>query len=131
MRPVWLIEANVEGLPTEPLQAEVRRHGMACHVVKHLPSLAAPKDIAGAESLPLDACVIFRGTLTLMRHIRAARRWRPGGWCTFPNLACSTYYAYFGPFLLNRDYALLPVAEAVRLADRLFARYGRDRKSVV
>src|SRR5262245_46703842 len=103
MRPVWLIEANVEGLSSEPLQTEVRRQGMICHVVKHLP-LAMPKDVAGAESLPMDACVIFRGSLPLMRHIQANRRWRPGGWCTFENLACSTYYAHFGPYLLNRDY---------------------------
>jgi hypothetical protein len=68
--------------------------------------------------------VVFRGTLTLVRHVQATRRWRPGGWCDFPNLACSAYYAHFGPFLLNRDYAFLPLAEAVRLADDLFARYA-------
>jgi hypothetical protein len=79
MRPTWLIEANVEGLPSEALQAEVRRQGMTCHVVKHLPALSPPKDIAGAESVPLDACVVFRGTLSLMRHIQTSRRWRPGG----------------------------------------------------
>jgi hypothetical protein len=126
MKPTWLIEANVDGLPVEYLQAEVRRQGMACHVVKYLPSLSAPKDIAGSESLPMDACVVFRGTLNLLRHIHASRRWRPGAWCNFPNLACSAYYAHFGPFLLNRDYAFLPIAEAVRLADDLFARYATD-----
>src|SRR5262245_53407673 len=124
MRPTWLIEANVAGLPSEPLQAEVRRQGMSCHVVKYLPSLAAPKGIAGSESLPMDACVVFRGTLTLMQHIEASRRWRPGGWWAFQNFACSTYYAHFGSFLLNREYTLLPIAEAVRLADHLFARYA-------
>jgi hypothetical protein len=124
MRPTWLIEANLEGLPSDPLQAEVRRQGMQCHVVKYLSSLATPNDLAGCESLPIDACVIFRGTLALMRHIQASRRWRPGGWCMFQNLACSTYYAHFGPFLLNREYTLLPIAEAVRLADNLFARYA-------
>jgi hypothetical protein len=123
MRPTWLIEANVEGLPTESNQAEIRRQGMKCHIVKQLP-LPAPKDIAGSESLPMDCCVIFLGTLTLMRHIHASRRWRPGGWCHFEDLACSTYYAHFGPFLLNREYALLPIAEAVRLADNLFKRYA-------
>jgi hypothetical protein len=97
---------------------------MKCRVVKYLPALAPPKDIAGSESLPVDACVIFRGTLPLMRHIHASRRWRPGGWCSLQNLACSTYYAHFGPFLLNREYTLLPIAEAVRLADNLFVRYA-------
>jgi hypothetical protein len=52
MRPTWLIEANVEGLPSEALQAEVRRQGMVCHVVKYLAALPPPKDIAGGESVP-------------------------------------------------------------------------------
>jgi hypothetical protein len=126
MRPTWLIEANVEGLPSEQLGAEVRRQGMVVHVVKFLPNLPIPKDIAGSESLALDACVVFRGTLGLMRHIQTTRRWKPGGWCTFPNLACSRYYAYFGPFLLNREYTFLPSAEALRLRESLFARYARE-----
>jgi hypothetical protein len=124
MRPTWIIEANVDGLPSEPLQAEVCRQGMNCRVVKYLPSLAPPNDVAGSESLPMDACVIFRGTVSLLRHIEASRRWKPGGWCVFRNLACSTYYAHFGPFLLNREYTFLPIAEAFRLADSLFARYA-------
>jgi hypothetical protein len=128
MRPVWLIEANVDGLPTEPLQAEIRRQGMTARVVKYLPILPVPKEIGGGESLPLDACVIFRGTLPLMRCIQAARRWQPGGWCNFRNLACSTYYAYFGPYLLNREYSLLPCAEALRLTDRLFKRHAIDAR---
>lgn len=126
MRPVWLIEANVDGLPSDVLVAEVRRQGMTAQVVKHLPMLPPPKDIAGSEAVPSDACVIFRGTLRLMRHIDLTRRWRPGAWCAFANLACSVYYAHFGPFLLNREYALLPCADALRLCDSLFRRYGRD-----
>jgi hypothetical protein len=61
MRPIWLIEANVEGLPSEPLLAEIRRQGMLGHVVKALPGLPAPKDSAGSESVPMDACTVFRG----------------------------------------------------------------------
>jgi len=125
-RPTWLIEANVDGLPTEPLQNEIRRRGLTAHIVKHLPSMTAPRNIAGCETLPIDACVVFRGSLRLMRCIQETRRWRPAGWCAFQNLACSTYYAYFGDFLLNREYALMPVGDAVRLADSLFARYGKN-----
>jgi hypothetical protein len=50
-----------------------RRRGMSCHVVNLLPSLPL-KDVAGAESVPLGASTIFRGTLPLMRHLRATRR---------------------------------------------------------
>jgi hypothetical protein len=125
MRPIWVLEANVEGLPTGPLAAEITRRGLDCRIVKWIPS-PYPKDLAGAEDVPHDACVIFRGTLTLMRHLEGTRRWRPAGWCEFDRLACSTYYAHFGSFMLNREYALLPYAETVRLSESLFARYGRD-----
>src|SRR5687768_15597501 len=104
MQPTWLLEANVEGLPSEALQAEIRRQGLSVHVVKPFLHARFPGDILGAEHLPRDACVLFTGTLTLMQHIRATRRWVPGGWCSFENLVCSVYYAHFGEFLLNRNY---------------------------
>ena len=124
MPPTRLVEANVEGLDSAELLTEVRRQGMTGHVVKLIPGLGRPKDIAGGESLAMDACVVFRGTIPLMRHIDATRRWKPGGWCAFANLSCSAYYTHFGPFLLNREYMLLSVAEAMRLADGLFARHA-------
>ena len=102
MRPTWLLEASVPGLPSEPLQAEIRRQGMHVCVVKHFPGSQRPRDILGSEHLAYDAFVLFMGTITLLSHIRA--NWLPGGWCSFRCLACSTYYAYFGPYLLNREY---------------------------
>jgi hypothetical protein len=71
-------------------------------VVKHFPGSQRPRDILGSEHLAYDAFVLFMGTITLLSHIRA--NWLPGGWCSFRCLACSTYYAYFGPYLLNREY---------------------------
>lgn len=126
MKPTWLIEANIEGLPSEALQSEIRRQGMDVYVVKPFLHASKPGDILGAESIPIDALVVFTGTLTLMRYIQQTRRWRPGGWCTFDNLACSTYYAHFGPYLLNRNYAFLPIVEAIRRQDDLFASYGHN-----
>lgn len=131
MKPTWLIEANVEGLPSEALQSEIRRQGLDVRVVKPFLHAPRPRDILGAEHLALDAVVVFTGTLTLMRYIQQARRWRPGGWCHFDNLACSTYYAHFGPYLLNRNYSLLPVAEAIRCQDQLFTHFGREESVFV
>jgi hypothetical protein len=125
MRPTWLIEADIEGLPSAALQTEIQRQGMAIHVVKPFFHSKLPRDILGAESIPLDSCILFKGTSSLLRHIRRTRRWVPGGWCNFENLACSKYYACFGNFLLNRNYAILPVAEAQRLEDRLCAQLAR------
>ena len=125
MRPIWLLEANVDGLPAQRLEAEIKKQGMSCQFVKHFPGSSPPRDILGSESVPREACVLFMGTLPLMRHLRENRHWRPGGWCSFEQLSCSSYYAFFGEHLLNRHYALLPTAEAARLEERLFANYGR------
>lgn len=125
-KPIWLIEANVEGLPSEALQSEIRRQGMEVRIVKPFLHAPRPRDILGAEQLPLDALAVFTGSLTLMRYIQQNRRWRPGGWCSFDNLACSIYYAYFGSHMLNRNYTFLPIAEALRRHDRLFSTFGRQ-----
>ncbi|MEM7475617.1 MAG: ATP-grasp domain-containing protein [Planctomycetota bacterium] len=131
MKPTWLIEANVQGLPSEALQTEIRKQGMDVCVVKPFLHAAEPGDILGAESVAHEAVVVFTGTLNLMRYIQSYRRWKPGGWCTFENLACSKYYAYFGQHMLNRDYALLPIVEALRCEDRVFANYGRNDRVFV
>jgi hypothetical protein len=126
MKPTWLIEANVEGLPSQALQAAIGRQGMSACVVKPFLHAKFPGDILGAEKIPLDASVVFTGTLTLMQYIQRYRRWVPGGWCTFKNLACSTYYAHFGRFLLNRNYTMLPIVEAIRQQDRICSSLGRN-----
>jgi hypothetical protein len=126
MQPIWLIEANVAGLPSEALQEVIRRQGMTAYVVKPFLHAKYPGDILGAESVPRDACVLLTGTLTLMEYVQRQRRWTPGGWCNFANLACSIYYAYFGPHLLNRNYTLLPIVEAIRQRQRLFSTFGCD-----
>ncbi len=131
MDPTWVIEADVPGIDSAGLQAEVRRQGMAAQVVKHRADAPAPRDILGGESIALDACVVSLCTLPLMRHVQLHRRWTPGGWCAFDRLRCSIYYAYFGSHMLNRSYALLPGVEAIRQADRLFEVYGRGGKVFV
>ncbi|MEZ6185455.1 MAG: ATP-grasp domain-containing protein [Planctomycetota bacterium] len=126
MNPLWLIEANVYGVDSQSLQAEIQRQGMTARVVKPNLSAQAPRDLLGAEDVPLDGCVLFLGTLPVMEHLQRTRRWRPGGWCSFEALACSSYYPPFGAFLLNQNYCLLPCSEAVRHAVRLGQQFGRD-----
>jgi len=124
MRPIWLIDADCEGTNSVQLQAVIRNHGFDCRAVKFFPGNRFPDDIAGAEDIPLDARVVFFGGPALMAHIKNHRRWNPGGWCSFENFSCHVYYSYFGRYLLNADYSLLPASEAVRQADLLFETYS-------
>ena len=50
----------------------------------------------------------------------------PGAWCDPANLDCSCYFAHFGRYLLNQNYAILPGVEAVRQRDWLYEVLGRD-----
>ena len=74
----------------------------------------------------MDANVVCFGGPALLHHIQNNRRWTPGGWCTFDNFSCDVYYAYFGKFLLNTRYTLLPASEAWRQSDFLFKEFASD-----
>src|SRR4051794_894713 len=119
MRPSWLIEAGVYGAEAEPLVAEIRRQGMPVEVVPHR-ALRDPALSVGGTPLADGDCVIGYGTFPFARQIQLHRRWRPGAWCDPANLDCCCYYAYFGKYLLNRNYTILPGPEAIRQRDWLF-----------
>jgi hypothetical protein len=126
MRPTWLIEAGVYGSEADPLLAEVRRQGMAAAVVP-FPALQKEKLlVAGGRSLADGDCVLGYGTFPFARQIQLHRRWVPGAWCDPAHLDCSCYFAHFGRFLLNQNYAILPGVEAVRQRAWLYEVFGRD-----
>jgi hypothetical protein len=126
MTPIWLIEAGVYGEEAEPLLAEVRRQGMAAAVAPHQALTRGPLPTVGDRALADGDCVIGYGTFPFARQIQLHHRWRPGAWCNPANLDCAHYFAHFGRFLLNQNYAILPGVEAIRQRDWLFSVFGRD-----
>src|SRR5262249_46198079 len=98
---------------------------MAAEVVPFQALQKGRKVVAGGRPLAEDECVLGYGTLPFAREIQLHRRWAPGAWCDPANLDCTTYLAHFGKFLLNRQYALLPGVEAIRLRDWLFEVFGK------
>ena len=125
MQPIWIIEAGVFGQNAERLRAEVERQGMECWSVRQY--ALADDSMASLRGEPLtpDDCVICYSTFPFAQDARA-REWTPGAWCSFDNLACSTYYAYFGRYLLNQQYTLLPGVEALRQREFLYQTFGRS-----
>jgi hypothetical protein len=72
--------------------------------------------------------VIGYGTFPFARQIQLHHHWSPGSWCNPETLDCQTYFAYFGKYLLNEHYAIMPGVEAVRQCDWLFTVFGaRER----
>jgi len=72
----------------------------------------------------LDQPVIFRGSLNLSSQISRNIPWIPGTYCNRDNFNCSTYYAYWGKYLLNSNYTMMTSSELIRrwYSDRLFVR---------
>ena len=122
----WLIDADQSWERSADFQTLIRSRGYECRPVKFFPQTKSPGDIAGAEDLAIDARAVYFGGPALMDYIQTNRRWKPGGWCTFANFRCETYYCYFGRYLLNENYVLLPAAEAVRRSSRLFDELAVD-----
>jgi hypothetical protein len=126
MRPVWLIEAGVYGAEADPLLAEIRRQGMHAEIVPFKALRQGQRLTVGSQPLPDGACVIGYGTFPFARQIQLHHRWVPGAWANPENLDCATYFGYFGKFLLNQRYALLPGLEAIQEQSWLFEVFGSD-----
>jgi hypothetical protein len=126
MQLVWLIEAGIYGADADLLLEAIRRHGMDAAVVP-FPVLQKEKDlIVAGRPLTDGACVLVYGTFPFARQTQLHRRWKPGAWCNAANLDCTTYFAYFGQYLLNQNYVIMPGVEAIRQRDWLYAVFGRD-----
>jgi hypothetical protein len=130
MRPTWLIEAGVYGAEADPLLAEIRRQGMTAEVVPFRTLLKEKDIIVGGRPLADGDCVISYGTFPFARQIQLHRSWAPGAWCDPANLDCSCYFAHFGRFLLNQNYAIMPGVEAIRQRDWLYEVFGKASDEV-
>jgi hypothetical protein len=126
MPPAWLIEAGVYGAEAEPLLAEIRRQGMAAEALSFQTLRRERTLTVGGRPLGAGDCVVAYGTFPYAREIQLHRRWVPGAWCDPDNLDCSCYFAHFGKFLLNQNYAILPGVEAIRQRDWLFEVFGKE-----
>ena len=52
-------------------------------------------------------CVFTWGSINLVWQVQKHTKWVPGTFCTFDNFKCSTYYNYFGKYLLNEEYLFI------------------------
>src|SRR5262245_48550889 len=126
MRPVWLIEAGVYGDEATPLLTEIRRQGMTVDCIDHRALKKGSVIAVSGQPLAAGACVIGYGTFPFAMQIQKHHDWQPGAWCTAEKLDCAVYFAYFGKFLLNQHYAIMPGVEAIRQRDWLFSVFGQS-----
>lgn len=126
MRPTWLIEAGVYGDEAIPLLDAIRRQGLVGDFVPHQALKKGAVPIIGMQPLSAGACVIGYGTFPFARQLQLHHPWVPGAWCSVENLDCIVYFAYFGKFLLNQQYVIMPGVEAIRQLDWLYSILGKN-----
>lgn len=124
----WLIDADMFDGYRDQLVAAIRDQGHAARLI-HAPSPPYRWDDVGCsyrETFPKDACVISHGDIELVTRIQKEGRWTPGAFCTIENFGYSTYACWFGKYLLNSEYIMLPFGELDRCQDFVFDSVGRD-----
>ncbi len=115
MKAKWLIEDYEHDSSLQPLFDEIERQGMEFKIIKDEPWKDQKFDQFADED-----CVVFYGTLNLGRQLQKEKKWIPGVYCNFKNFYCHTYYSYWGKYLFNKDYMMLPMMELLRRKEEIF-----------
>ena len=126
MRASWILEKDVFEENIEEIKKEINNQGMYYHLVNLKDFQSGNYDL-----FPEYSCVVFYGSLRFMRRLMREKTWIPCGWCNLPNFECSKYYAYWGKYLFNQDYIMIPLKELIRRKDYIFKNFGVDNKIFV
>ncbi|QDU54554.1 ATP-grasp domain-containing protein [Aeoliella mucimassa] len=130
MKLSWLIDGEMFPNYLEELFDAITEQGFEAKVI------GAPKppyrwdDLKHTyrDEFPAGSCVVAHGDIELVTRIGQEQIWTPGVFGTVPNYFCSNYYCYFGEYLLNSDYAMLPFGELGRRRDWLLDFFGQEGK---
>jgi hypothetical protein len=124
----WLFEKNVfeDGNPQRMAKLVHARQAPCAEVA--FATTPDGDDLRPLDPIPFpaDAPVIVYGSMNLLRWLRRRGQWPRLAWYDFARLRCQHYYAHWGPFLLQRNYTFLPLAEVARRRDWIFDTFARD-----
>lgn len=70
---------------------------------------------------PTNDCVVFKGSTILASDMSC---YVPGSYFTRENYNCSSYYNYFGKYLVNNIYHIVSFGELIRRKNEWFECYG-------
>jgi len=109
MKPKWIIEDFEADNKFDLLAEEVKRQGMEVEIIRYIPLKSGNYD-KYADNL----CVIVQASLNLARQLQRQKSWIPGPWLNSDSYECTNFYPYYGKYLMNEDYIMLPRAEVKR-----------------
>jgi hypothetical protein len=115
MKVTWVIERHIFEEEQElALIAEVKKQGGLFKLIDPLAKHNFPWETHGWELE--NEPVVFRGSLNIGVKARQ-QAWYPGVIMDKRNFNCSTYYTYWGQWVLNKNYWMMPLAELLRKVD--------------
>ena len=110
MKVTWVIERHIFEEEQElALIAEVHKQGGEVKVIDPL-SKYNYNDWEDYGWHLENRPVVFRGSLNLGIKTRQ-QAWYPGVIMSTKNFNCSTYYTYWGEWMLNKDYWMMPLSQ--------------------
>lgn len=112
----WLVEEEGFNLDLEPLLSEIKAQGHGLKIHNHVPFEGSDKYLGLFDK---DDCVVFYGSLQFGKQIQRQAPWIPGVYCSLEKFECTYYYPFFGSWLLNGNYVMLPYGELKRRKDFL------------
>lgn len=120
----------MEGVDTGPMRNEVISQGMTVYGISH--RLGQQVDFSKYDS---KGCIVCYGDIDFIRQVTTRAPFIPGAFCNFHNMKCSTYYAYFGKYLLNGQYMMMPVGDLLtkweEFCESLFVRPDSGAKPFI
>ena len=108
----WLVEDGIFHADTKKLYEVIKNQGMDCQLIDYKYELCH-----GIGSTPkrFDAndCVVCLGSFQeIANWSKVSANWTI--WCHYENFKCSIYMPYFGKYLLNSKYVMMPLSELIR-----------------
>lgn len=120
LNPVWLIEKYIFDENVDRFKSVFSKYSINYKLMEYFPFM----DFNPDEVFSPDKLVIFYGSLNFASKIKNKAKWIPGVWGNLNKLKCSCYYNYYGNYLLNDDYIMLPYGELKRKKNYLFKLFG-------
>lgn len=115
----WVLQTDIFEENLEKLKAEISRQHHNYTMVKYIPF----KDDYDLDLPKISGPVVFYGSLNLASKARKCRNWS-GLWCDLKKFECTSYYPYYGKFLFNSEYIMLPWGEIDRRRSSIWSRFG-------
>lgn len=121
MKAKWLISNLGKDVQIQALNYAVQETGRESKII----TLGDIAEMIETESQEKD-CVVVCGSIWGNKALQQARPSWIGNFHNKKQFCCSSYYSYWGKYLTQQHYCMLPLSEVIRKKDWLYETFGKD-----